>query len=125
MNKYVVLSLVCFFSTLFYGVASANNSSYVSAIEVKTEVVPSANLPAEKGDRAADFKVTQDVQNVLFNDRTLPADAKNIKVTTDNGTVVLQGSVANKDDATAIVKKVEAVKGVKKVDNKLDIRGTK
>lgn len=138
MKKSFLIVLFCFISMAFFGftandsqktnpdkvdpkkvdhITPDSNPYFISNLEVKTEIVPSS-----LNDKATDLNITREVQSALASDNTLPADAKKIIVVTENGTVVLKGTVANQDEASIIVKKIESIKGVKKVDNKLEIR---
>ena len=56
----------------------------------------SALTPFDQSNRQADLDTTQDIRKALIADDSLSADAKNVKIITNDGIVTLRGPV--KDD---------------------------
>ncbi len=69
----------------------------------------------------ADWEITANVKKTLLMDSSLSAHARLISVTTNDGVVVLTGTVSSKDERRKVVKMVKSVTGVKSVDNQLTI----
>lgn len=80
-----------------------------------------AVTPMVQSESDADRAVTQTVRKLIMEDRTISVNGKNVKVVTVNGVVTLRGPVDNEQERVAIEKKVAVVKGVNKVDNKLEV----
>jgi osmotically-inducible protein OsmY len=69
----------------------------------------------------SDKQITQQIRDAIAADKSLSADARNVKITTQNGRVVLKGAVASDDERSSIVAKAAAVAGHANVDNRLNI----
>ncbi|CDZ81804.1 outer membrane lipoprotein [Candidatus Rubidus massiliensis] len=80
-----------------------------------------AKTPFDQSESSADLKITQDIRKALVDDNQLSMDAKNIKVITQNGVVVLRGPVVDQKEISIILDKISKVPGVKKVDNFLEV----
>lgn len=137
--KTILLILISSFSLAFFGFQTVNNTkvdttpSGTQKVEVKTHYDrdntgvnvrdrdPATVTPFNQNENKADLAITQDIRKALMADKALSTDAKNIKVVTENGNVVLRGPVASADEISAIVAKVKSVKGVKNVDNRLEV----
>jgi osmotically-inducible protein OsmY len=69
----------------------------------------------------ADRTMNQNIRQTLNTDSALSASAKNVHFDTDNGKVILRGTVPTEKDKKDIEAKVEKMSGVKDVDNQLQI----
>lgn len=80
-----------------------------------------AVTPFDQNENKVDLSITQDIRKAIMADKTLSTDAKNIKVISENGNVILRGPVANTNEIKVIMEKVKSVKGVNKIDNHLEV----
>ena len=83
---------------------------------------PEFNLSTENGmqERTPDQTLVRAVRRALADDNYL-ARYVAIRITSNNGEVVLRGVVDTVQDKDALEKKVRALPGVKKVNNKLEV----
>ena len=79
--------------------------------------------PREQVESEADRGVTQRIRQALMDDDSLSTNAKNIKIITANGVVILRGTVNSEKEKGDIGKKAKDVTGVKNVDNQLETAG--
>ena len=68
-----------------------------------------------------DLKITQKIREGLFDDTTLSLSAKNIKISVQNGAVILRGIVKSEKERNDIASKVNSIQGVTKVENQLQV----
>ena len=69
----------------------------------------------------SDWDITANVKKNLMADSSLSSSARMISVTTNNGVVTLTGTVVSKDESRRVIKIVNNVPGVTRVDNQLTI----
>jgi hyperosmotically inducible protein len=78
------------------------------------------------GDQAkgyrSDVEITQDIRQQIVKDYTFSTSAKNVKIITKNGMVVLRGPVASSEERTKIVSIAQNSAGVSNVKNKLEVK---
>ncbi len=77
--------------------------------------------PMDQGNSQADIDRTAQIRKSLMSDDSLSTDAKNVKVITANGKVVLRGPVKSDAEKTSVGAKAAAVAGADHVENDLDI----
>jgi osmotically-inducible protein OsmY len=75
----------------------------------------------DHGMTQADQTLNQKIRQDLMSDSNFRTSASNVHFNTNNGKVVLQGTVATEKDKQEIESKVEKMTGVKDVDNQLQI----
>ncbi len=86
----------------------------------RTGTLPTAGQQSNaKGDRA----LTQAIRKQVIGDRSLSTNAHNVKIITQHGIVTLRGPVKSQDEKDNIAAKARSVRGVKRVDNQLEIAG--
>ncbi len=79
-------------------------------------------LTAQKqSNRKSDVELTRRIRRAIVKDNSLSTNAHNVKIVTRGGAVTLRGPVASTEEKDAVAKKAEAVKGVDKVDNQLEV----
>jgi hyperosmotically inducible protein len=78
----------------------------------------------DQGEDENDLRITQEVRKALMRDSTLSTDAKNIKVITQGGVVTLRGTVANSNENDTVLRITGQVRGIKRVNNLLQIKST-
>jgi hyperosmotically inducible periplasmic protein len=69
----------------------------------------------------SDWEITAAVKKNLMSDSSLSNSARMISVTTNNGVVSLTGTTASKDEMRKVVRMVQNMNGVAKVDNQLQV----
>lgn len=77
--------------------------------------------PENQSETTADREVTRSIRQSIMVDDSLSTNAKNIKIITMEGVVTLRGPVASEKEKAAIQKRATSVRGVKRVDNQLEI----
>lgn len=77
--------------------------------------------PLDQSESEADRSITQKIRQAIISDSALSTNAKNIKIITIQGVVTLRGPVASLQEKDAIVRKVNDVPGIQKVDNQLEV----
>jgi hyperosmotically inducible periplasmic protein len=79
----------------------------------------------DQSNSSADLKTTQAVRQALMKDGELSTTAKNIKVITANGQVTLRGPVKTAQEKAKIDQLAKSAAGGAKIDNQLDVKGSK
>jgi hyperosmotically inducible protein len=77
--------------------------------------------PGDQSESEADRTITQNIRKALTADDSLSANAKNVKIITNEGVVTLRGPVNSEKEKAAIETKAKQVAGVKNVDNQLEV----
>ena len=73
---------------------------------------------------AAGQQVTQKLRAALMADKSLSTDARNIKITSQGGRIILKGRVRSDEEAQKIVAKAIEIKGSDgDIDNQLSVKG--
>jgi len=78
--------------------------------------------PTDQGGSAEDRDVTAAVRKAIVADDALSTNAQNVKIVTVAGVVTLRGPVETPAEKAAIAATAEKTKGVKRVDNQLEIK---
>jgi osmotically-inducible protein OsmY len=69
----------------------------------------------------SDKQITQQIRDAIAADKSLSAAARNVKIVTQNGRVILRGGVASDDERTSIVTKAAGIAGRSNVDNRMSV----
>ena len=77
--------------------------------------------PGDQGNNEMDLGITQKIRQAVVKDDALSMTAKNAKIITVDGVVTLRGPVKSDKEKTEIGALAQAVTGVKRVDNQLEI----
>lgn len=89
--------------------------------ENEREQTVQALTPGDQGASEADRTITQRArQNVIAED-DLSMNAKNVKIITRSAVVTLRGRVASQAERLSVVRLVQSVDGVQRVDDQLEI----
>jgi osmotically-inducible protein OsmY len=75
----------------------------------------------DQGNSESDRAITAEIRKAVVGDATLSFTAKNVKIITKDGNVVLRGPVKNVDERAAIQAKAVRVAGPSRVDNQLEV----
>jgi osmotically-inducible protein OsmY len=76
--------------------------------------------PMDQSNDPDDLKITREIRKALVADEALSTTAKNIKIITVHGKVILRGPVANVQEKTTIAKTAQQFTK-QRVDNQLDV----
>jgi osmotically-inducible protein OsmY len=99
---------------------SSSPSSTPSTEGTKMQSYERTTKPMEdKGATPADQALNQRIRQALSGDMTLATAIQKVHLDTNNGEVILHGSVATDKQKADIAAKVQQIAGVKKVDNQL------
>lgn len=79
-----------------------------------------STLPAETQEKDADQALIQSIRRALADDAIL-ARYVSIKITSNNGEVVLRGVVESPQEKEALEKKIRTIRGVKKLNDQLEV----
>jgi hyperosmotically inducible protein len=80
-----------------------------------------ALTPGDQGTSEGDRTITQKVRQGVVKSSSLSMTGKNVKIITVDGVVTLRGPVKTDQEKTDIAALAQAVDGVKRVDNQLEI----
>ena len=117
-----------------YNIASAAGTERNSAMNRIKDAAPAADdtgrnardhdgqtmTPLDQSNDPDDVKVTRDIRKALVEDDALSMTAKNIKIITVHGKVILRGPVANAQEKTKIEKTAQQFTK-QRVDSQLEV----
>ena len=75
----------------------------------------------DQGDTEEDRTVVQKIRDALSKDPTFTSDTRTIRIISSNGVVTLRGTVLTEQDKNILAKKVKEMRGVKSVDNQVEV----
>jgi hyperosmotically inducible protein len=78
--------------------------------------------PEDQKETESDIKITAAIRQAVVKNKSLSANAQNVKIITRNGVVTLRGPVESKIESKKIKKIAKHTLGVLKVDNQLEIK---
>lgn len=79
----------------------------------------------DQSNSSADLKTTQAIRQALMKDGELSMTAKNIKIITASGQVTLRGPVKTAEEKARIDQLAKSAAGGAKIDNQLEVKGSK
>ena len=106
------------------GVADDVRPAQPSRASPSTGPDANADSPLTAGDQSEseeDRRITQEVRKAVVADAAMSIKAKNCTIITIGSVVTLRGTVDSASERSAIAGKAGAVRGVLRVDNKLDV----
>ncbi|MEY4546020.1 MAG: putative hyperosmotically inducible periplasmic protein [Pseudomonadota bacterium] len=86
------------------------------------EMASSRELAAP-GELLSDRAITQQIRQAVLDDGSFSSGARRIEIETVNGVVTLSGPVRTKQERVHLTTLASATRGVKRVDNQLQISG--
>jgi hyperosmotically inducible periplasmic protein len=86
----------------------------------KRDTQPAALTPGDQHENQSDLQITQKIRKAVMSDDSLSFTAKNAKIITQDGHVVLRGPVKSAAERTAIAGHASRIAGAH-VDNQLEI----
>lgn len=82
-----------------------------------------AVTPFTQSNNYSDVEITRKIRRALMGDKSLSTTARNVKVITVDGTVILRGPVKSEHEKAAITDKALQIAGAGHVNNQLEIAG--
>ncbi len=82
-----------------------------------------AATPFTQSNNRSDIEMTRQIRRALMRDKSLSTSAKNIKVITVDGTVILRGPVKSEHEKAAIADKALQIAGDGHVNDQLEVAG--
>ena len=77
----------------------------------------------DQSNSSSDIKVTADIRRAIMEDKSMSLNAQNCKIITDKaGVVTLRGPVTSQAEKDAIESKAQAIAGVSRVVNELEVK---
>jgi osmotically-inducible protein OsmY len=80
-----------------------------------------STLPTQQSNASADVDLVANVRKAIVGDDSLSVQAHNVKVIANGGVVVLRGPVGSAQEKARVQELASGVRGVNRVDNRLDI----
>jgi osmotically-inducible protein OsmY len=77
--------------------------------------------PMDQSNAEADVKLTADIRRAITEDDSMSTNARNVKIITNAGNVVLRGPVDSAEERDKVAATAKKIAGVKRVDNQLEI----
>src|SRR5882672_7968752 len=124
--KRTLMALACL--TAFGLVALAADDKRTEPDNTATNERDRSDETKTSGDQSnssADLKTTQAIRQALMKDRELSTTAKNIKIITANGQVTLRGPVKTAQEKSKVDQLAKSAAGGAKIDDQLDVKGSK
>jgi hyperosmotically inducible periplasmic protein len=84
---------------------------------------PGAVTPFTQSHNRSDVEITREIRRALMKDKSLSITARNVKVITVDGNVILRGPVKSEHEKVAIADKALAIAGTGHVNDQLEIAG--
>lgn len=82
----------------------------------------SGGASAERqGNSKSDLELTQNIRKALIADKALSTSAHNVKVITNNGSVILKGPVASADEKASVEAKAKEIAGTDNVKSRIEV----
>jgi osmotically-inducible protein OsmY len=81
--------------------------------------------PGDQGESKADIEITQHIRKAVVAHDGFSLDAKNVKIVTRDGIVTLRGPVKTASEKEMVASLAAQTDGVKRVDDQMEIAGSK
>jgi hyperosmotically inducible protein len=118
-----VLATVALLSASYVGAEAQTPTSIApdnTGINVRDRN-PAAMTAGEQSESKSDLKLTRQIRKAIMADNSLSMTAKNVKIVSSGGNVILRGPVKSGEEKTTIGDKAMAIAGADKVNNQLEI----
>ena len=124
--KKILLSLVLSSALLGVGGLSMAQDAQIPANDSGVNVrdrVPGAITADQQSNDKGDVELTRKIRREVVKDDSLSMLAHNVKIISAGGSVTLRGPVKTQEEKTVIASKAEAIAGVGKVNDQLEVEG--
>jgi hyperosmotically inducible periplasmic protein len=126
IKRAIAVSITMVLLSASYMSAQAQNATSVAPDNTGINVrdrTPAAMTAGEQSESKSDLRLTRRIRKAIMADKSLSMTAKNIKVISSDGNVVLRGPVKTEEEKIAIGDKATAIAGANNVNNQLEIAG--
>jgi osmotically-inducible protein OsmY len=123
--KKISLSILCL-SLLTWSAVAQDNSSPAAdnSARNKRDRSGETQTSGDQSNSSADIKVTAAIRRAIVHDDSLSMMAKNVKIITENGVVMLRGPVKSEAEKTKIAELARAHAGSAKVEDHLEVKAS-
>jgi osmotically-inducible protein OsmY len=122
--KQIILSLLCV--SVFTLSAIAQETPAADNTEKnQRDRSGETKTSGDQSNSPENVKITATIRRAVVEDHSLSATAKNVKITTANGTVTLRGPVQNEAEKAKIAELAQSAAGNAKIDNQLEVKASK
>lgn len=87
----------------------------------ETDKLGNTMTPMDQGNSEADIGVTRTIRKALTDDASLSTNAKNLKIITLNGVVVLRGPVASQAEAATVLRHARTATDASRIENQMAV----
>src|SRR5436190_24194560 len=124
--KRTLLALACLSALSVAAVAAGDEKTNVDNTATnQRDRSGETKTSGDQSNNSADLKITQAIRQALMKDDGLSTTAKNIKVITTNGQVTLRGPVKSAQEKAKIDQIAKSAAGGARIDDQLEVKGTK
>jgi hyperosmotically inducible periplasmic protein len=106
---------------VFAGALALGCRSNDSTDTTRTTSATTTLTPSDQPNDKADLDTTAQIRRDLVSDQSLSVDAKNVRIVTRDGVVLLRGLVKDEAEKVTVENKAAEVPGVKRIENDLDV----
>ncbi len=83
---------------------------------------PGAMTADQQSESSSDVTLTQRIRKSIMKDQSLSMMAKNVKIVSASGGVTLRGPVKTEKEKATVVAKAQAIAGVDKVNDQIEVK---
>jgi hyperosmotically inducible periplasmic protein len=123
--KRTLITLACLSAISLAAMAADDKSKTDNTAINERDRSDEAKTSGDQSNTPADLKITQEIRRALMKDGELSATAKNIKVITANGKVILRGPVKNAQEKAKISQLARSAATGAQVVDQLDVKEAK
>jgi hyperosmotically inducible periplasmic protein len=102
-------------------IPASSRSEAGNTARTADQTTPEALASTDQGQADEDLRITASVRESVTRDKSLSANARNIKIITSGGSVTLRGTVENEQERNKIEAYAELADGVDRVENMLEV----
>ena len=113
-QQLLILASMC---TLLTACEPAKEKTILNSRSRNEKKMSAANPKEAPNDQA----LTQKIRAVIIDNDSLSTNAKNVKISSANGAVTLNGPVNNESEKNDLARIVKSIRGVHSVDNQLEV----
>jgi hyperosmotically inducible periplasmic protein len=122
--KGIILALACLSAFSLAALAGNEKAEPDNTATNERDRSGETKTSGDQSNSSADLKTTQAIRQALMKDDELSMTAKNIKVITANGHVILRGPVKTAQEKAKIDQLAKSAAGGTQIDNQLDVKGS-
>jgi hyperosmotically inducible protein len=124
LMKPTLLVLACLSAVSLAAIAADDKTKPDNTAINERDRSDETKTSGDQSNTSTDLKTTQAIRQALMKDGELSTTAKNIKVITANGHVILRGPVKTAQEKAKIDQLAKSAAGGAQIDNQLDVKGS-